>query len=57
MFIGVIRTKDILLNPLPIISMRGMKGFFKLLFRAFSRKRHTFVNMIEQTQWVSIAKK
>lgn len=57
MFIGVIRTKDILLHPRTIISMRGVSGFFKLLFRALSRKPYHFINMIEKTQWVYVGKK
>ena len=57
MIVGVIKTKDILMNPAPIIAMRGIKGFFKLLFRAFSRKPYRFINMIEQTSWISIGKK
>ena len=56
MFIGVIKTKDVLLNPLTLISMRGVRGFLKLVYRALSRKRYSFINMIEQTQWVSLNK-
>lgn len=56
MIVGVIRTKDIILNPFTIISMRGFKGFCKLLFRALSRKRYPFINMIEHTQWISLKK-
>lgn len=55
MFVGVIKTKDILLNPLSIIHMRGIKGFFKLLFRALSRRHYHFINMIEKTQWNIVA--
>lgn len=54
MIVGVIKTKDILLHPITIISMRGVFGFFKLLFRALSPKRYQFIQMIENTQWISV---
>ncbi len=54
MFIGVIRTRDILRHPLTILSMKGFSGFFKLLFKAFSRKPHLFINMIENTEWITV---
>ncbi len=57
MFVGVIKTKDVLMNPWTIISMRGVGGFLKLLVRAFSRKPYSFINMIENTQWVDTTKK
>lgn len=57
MFEGVIKTKDILFHPKTIIEMRGWKGFFKLLYRAMSRKRYRFINMVQNTQWIYIGKK
>lgn len=57
MIVGVIKTRDILLHPGTIISMRGFRGFLKLLVRAFSFKRYHFINMIEHTQWVNVGKK
>lgn len=51
MFVGVIRTKDVLLNPRAVISIRGWKGFFKLLTKAFSRRPYHFVDMVQNTQW------
>ena len=52
MIVGVIRTRDILMHPLTVISMRGFGGFFKILYRALNRKPQTFINMIENTQWI-----
>ncbi len=57
MFVGVIKTKDVLMHPLTIISMRGFSGFLKLIVRALSPKRYSFINMIEHTQWVDMSKK
>lgn len=51
MFVGVIKTRDVLLNPRAVISIRGWKGFFKLLSKAFSRKPYHFVDMVQNTQW------
>jgi hypothetical protein len=50
MFVGVIRTKDVLLNPRAVISIRGWKGFFKLLTKAFSRKPYHFVDVTERAK-------
>jgi hypothetical protein len=57
MILGVIRTRDILMHPWIIISMRGIRGFFKLLFKALSRKPHYFINQIEDSRWVFVGKK
>ncbi len=57
MFVGIIKTKDILLHPMTIISMRGYRGFFKLLYRALSPKRYRFINMTQHTQWIYVGKK
>ena len=54
MFIGVIRTRDVLLHPLIILKMRGLKGFLKLFIRALSFKRYRFVGMTQQTQWIDL---
>jgi hypothetical protein len=56
MFEGVIKTRDILLHPRTIIQMRGFKGFCKLLYRALSRKKYRFINMVQNTQWIYIGK-
>lgn len=57
MIVGVIKTRDILLHPWTIISMRGILGFFKLLIKAISRRPYCFINSIENSQWVFIGKK
>lgn len=57
MFVGVIKTKDVLLHPITLIKMRGFKGFVKLFFRALSPKRYRFIGMTQQTQWVYLGKK
>ncbi len=54
MFIGVIKTKDVLLHPLTIISMRGLKGYCKMFLRALSPKRYRFITMTQNTSWVDI---
>lgn len=54
MYVGVIRTKDILFNPGPIISIKGFKGFLKVLKRAFSRKKYRAINLLEDTQKIFI---
>lgn len=57
MYEGLIKTKDILFHPFPLISMRGFKGYLKLLFRALSSKKYRFVNHIEKTQWILLDQK
>ncbi|QQR79947.1 MAG: hypothetical protein IPJ69_11470 [Deltaproteobacteria bacterium] len=52
MFVGVIKTKDVLLHPLTIISMRGVRGYLKLFLRALSPKRYRFISMTQNTQWI-----
>ncbi len=52
MITGVIKTKDVLLHPWTIISMKGFRGFCKLLVRAMSRKPYQFIQMVENTQWL-----
>lgn len=57
MYVGVIKNKDIFANPAAIISMKGVKGFFKILRRAFSRKKYHFINALEETQKIFIGKR
>jgi hypothetical protein len=52
MFVGIIRTKDILLNPRTIISMRGVKGFVKLVYRALRKKPYSFIGMTQESDWI-----
>ncbi|OGP15332.1 MAG: hypothetical protein A2053_01245 [Deltaproteobacteria bacterium GWA2_50_8] len=54
MFRGIIRTRDILLNPGTIISMHGLKGYLGLLFRCLSRKTYNFVDYTDVTTWTWI---
>jgi len=54
MFVGVIKTKDVLLHPVTIMKMRGIRGYMKLFFRALSPKRYRFISMTQHTQWVNI---
>lgn len=51
MFIGVIKTKDIFLNPAAIIRMRGIKGYLKMVWRAISRTPYSFIRMTQNSQW------
>jgi len=46
---GVIKTKDVLLNPLSVIAVSGIKGYFRILWRAFSRKEYRFLDFVEVT--------
>lgn len=57
MFIGVIKTKDVLLHPVTMVAMRGIKGFFLLLLRALSPKPYPFISNIENSQWADPAGK
>jgi hypothetical protein len=50
-FVGIIKNKDILLNPRSIIHMRGWKGYFKLVWRTLSRKPYAFIRMTQDSQW------
>ncbi len=52
MFVGIIKTRDVLLHPITIMKMRGVKGYAKLLIRALSPRRYRFISMIQNTQWV-----
>lgn len=52
MFVGVIKTKDVLLHPVTIMKMRGFAGYMKLFFRALSPRRYRFITMTQHTQWV-----
>ena len=54
MYEGIIKTRDILLHPFPLISMRGLMGYFKLLVRALSRRRYRMVDHLEKTGWVDV---
>ena len=52
MFVGIIKTKDILLNPRTIISMRGVKGFMKLVYRALRKQPYSFIGMTQESDWI-----
>ncbi|QQR79946.1 MAG: hypothetical protein IPJ69_11465 [Deltaproteobacteria bacterium] len=52
MIVGVIQTKDILLNPITLIRMKGLVGYLKLILRSLSSQPHCFINMIENTEWI-----
>ena len=54
MFIGVIKTKDVLLHPISLIRMRGFAGFVKLILRAMSPKPYSFIQMTQNTQWIKL---
>lgn len=57
MFVGVIKTRDVLLHPVTIIQMRGFRGYMKLFFRALSLRRYRFISMTQHTQWVYLGDK
>jgi len=44
MFVGVIKTKDVVLNPRLIISLCGVTGYLKLLCGAMSFRRYSFLD-------------
>ncbi|HEX5037143.1 MAG TPA: hypothetical protein VFX30_08285 [bacterium] len=52
MFVGIIKTKDILLNPRTIISMRGVRGFMKLVYRALRKQPYSFIGMTQESDWI-----
>lgn len=52
MFVGIIKTRDILMNPRTIISMRGVKGFMKLVYRALRKKPYSFIGMTQESDWI-----
>lgn len=52
MIVGIIQTKDIILNPITLIRMKGFIGYFKLILRSLSSRPHCFINMIENTEWI-----
>jgi hypothetical protein len=53
MFVGAVKTKDILLHPISLIRMRGFKGYLKLIGRALSRRRYSFIPMTQTSNWFS----
>ena len=50
MFNGVIRTKEILLNPGAVIEIHGLKGFLRLLGKGLSWKKYQFIDFLEITK-------
>jgi hypothetical protein len=55
-FVGYVKTKDILLHPISLIQMRGWKGYLKLVGRALSRRRYAFIRMTQKSDWLFDAK-
>lgn len=52
MFIGYVKTKDIFLHPISLMQMRGLKGYLKLIGRALSRRKYSFIRMTQKSDWV-----
>lgn len=52
MFVGVIKTKDVLLHPRELIRMRGFKGYLKLVWRALHTRRYAFIGMTQGSDWI-----
>lgn len=52
MFVGVIKTKDILLHPIHLIRIRGVKGYCKLVWRALKKQPYSFIGMTQQSDWI-----
>jgi hypothetical protein len=52
MFVGIIKTRDILMNPRTIISMRGVRGFMKLVYRALRKQPYSFIGMTQESDWI-----
>lgn len=54
MIVGVIQTKDVFLNPITLIRMKGFIGYFKLILRSLSPRPHCFINIMENTDRIKI---
>lgn len=52
MFVGYVKTKDIFLHPISLIQMRGVKGYLKLVGRALSRRKYSFIRMTQKSDWI-----
>ena len=50
MITGVIKTRDILLHPVSVISISGLVGFFRILRKAISHQSYHFIDFIEITR-------
>ena len=49
MLVGVIKTRDILRHPISVLSIQGVRGFFRLILRSFGRTPHCFLDFLEIT--------
>lgn len=49
MIVGVITTRDLIFHPVAVLSIQGIRGFFRLLVRAFSRTHYCFLDFVEIT--------
>lgn len=52
MFVGYVKTRDILLHPVSLIRMRGFTGYLKLIGRALSRHSYSFIRMTQKSDWI-----
>ncbi|MBI1909126.1 MAG: hypothetical protein HYS22_03025 [Deltaproteobacteria bacterium] len=57
MVTGVIKTKDVLLNPASVIAICGFRGFLRLLKKILSRQNVQFLDFVEITKKTALYKK
>lgn len=57
MIVGVIRTRDVIFHPVSVFSIQGFRGFLRVLFRAFCKRKYRFVDLIEITTRTFVGKK
>lgn len=57
MIVGVITTRDVLMHPISVVSIQGIRGFLRLLWHAMSKKQYTFTDLIEITTSTFIGRK
>lgn len=57
MIVGVIKTKDLFLNPREVFSIYGLLGTFKVFLKAISRKQYQFIDFLEITTRTFIGRK
>ncbi len=46
MIVGVIKTRDIILHPLAVFAIQGMRGFWRVLLGALSWRHYAFIEIL-----------
>ncbi len=57
MIVGVITTRDVLLHPVSVVSIQGVRGFLRTLWYALGKKQYTFTDLIKMTTRTLLPKK